>query len=1265
MGAPGNASQKPAFAGATLVFGVPSGRYRLTVRASGHTDASQDLTLGRALSPTPKVTVSLDPSGSGDPGLDPKLAAELESALQARNWKQMADLLDNQNRSTPKNPSHIEAITKALDTLKDQYLTRVQAGPDYLRTLERVDTLAWDKFMGEVQRRRMDMEARCAKESTPQETPSQRAARCKQEAQAFEDRCLGTLPTQHQEEQQRIALGIQELPKAVRALPGTATHRVWFEAVVQLAETFKLPFPYPDPVVPRLSYVSNFPDQDPAGKKKEAPSALKVTIEVPQATVPFGKPITLNASASGGKAPYTYVWSSGGSGSRVTLTPTYAGEWTLVVTATDALGRTGEGSATLRVAPEKTKLVGVVSKVTYGSRASLSVPIPKPETPERTVGSVDASMPETFAHLRKSNFITVMFYGVKIVATPDGEMAPSGAMLWYGKWGVPISWTGDEFFYSGPMSDYFPEGSNWGHYRGAYQLWGKVSPDGTALQSLRLIFKREDDSVLAFELRDLEINRGTDDFAPWMTWLYYAVQNASYADSAELFHTMVKVQDRFALGKNKDGYAVAEHNNQTPLAFGALAELRPFSYSIGFFRAPDLPTASTGSLADVRRKTSDFFQAGSNWARLRPITDEILMQINPKMVNDRLADGLLEIQTGPTGEKELLADGRDTITVKARVKPKTGQPTAAHQAATKGIVFSSEGDGANWLVFGKAEPEIVEGWKVVRVQASTPHSVRSGAAKPPAAFTVRAVAQDKGKPLMQQIKIAVAASPEVAPRRYVWQSTPGLTFSPATSADGRTQVTYERMGPVKIWCETQEEVNGVFHTVGEADQATTNVVAPEFTVAFTPAEGQGRVGQEVRATVTATPAVADSILDFRWSDPPSSNRTERTTNAREIVFKLRDAKPVLLMALARAPKQGDEIAMVSATYTGVVYEVRAWVEEPGNRPMIWDVKKGLVPVPKGQYVVDERIPLRARIEGVSPADVRWAWTVNEGTTLSSPTSQTPTVSRSSAGSIEAKVVALGADNVLLGSADLNLSVIEATGKLASAQLTPKVLPNAGTLTQDNSRPMVDPAQAQAQSEGLVKEGIAHFDQKRYAEAVAALDKAISLTPSDPEAYRRRAMSKRELQDHAGAMADFTKALELDPRNSRAYAGRGVTKTKSGDVSGAMEDFTRAVELDPQYENAFLDRGDLRLKQKDFMGALADADRVIEGNRGSHLHISQTDCGVGIVAIVPGGRPWSTPMGPERITAMMSPAGCYLLTIRPETGNISTATCTITWATARA
>ena len=65
-------------------------------------------------------------------------------------------------------------------------------------------------------------------------------------------------------------------------------------------------------------------------------------------------------------------------------------------------------------------------------------------------------------------------------------------------------------------------------------------------------------------------------------------------------------------------------------------------------------------------------------------------------------------------------------------------------------------------------------------------------------------------------------------------------------------------------------------------------------------------------------------------------------------------------------------------------------------------------------------------------------------------------------------------------------------------------------------------------------GAAMVGLKRDADAVTALDKAVSLGTDHPElAYFNRALAKEGLGDVKGAYLDYRKALEADPKFQRA------------------------------------------------------------------------------------------------------------------------------------
>jgi hypothetical protein len=258
---------------------------------------------------------------------------------------------------------------------------------------------------------------------------------------------------------------------------------------------------------------------------------------------------------------------------------------------------------------------------------------------------------------------------------------------------------------------------------------------------------------------------------------------------------------------------------------------------------------------------------------------------------------------------------------------------------------------------------------------------------------------------------------------FIWQSSPELAFAQGTTSVPSTTVTYDRMGPVKIWAQVLSREGEARTTIGETPQVSATVKAPAFRIVFDPK--QGRVGQEARARIVSEPAVAPDLIDYRWFSPSSSNRMEYADNSGLIGFTVPESGKMDLRVLARVAMHGDEISEITAGYTGGDYQVQVTVQEQGPPPMTWDPKTGgLVKIPQGSQATGARIFLLAKLVGQpQPEAVRWQWTVNEGTFISNDISRTPTVSRNEPGTILAQVEARNAEGQLLGTGNISLPVV--------------------------------------------------------------------------------------------------------------------------------------------------------------------------------------------------------------------------------------------------
>jgi Flp pilus assembly protein TadD len=91
--------------------------------------------------------------------------------------------------------------------------------------------------------------------------------------------------------------------------------------------------------------------------------------------------------------------------------------------------------------------------------------------------------------------------------------------------------------------------------------------------------------------------------------------------------------------------------------------------------------------------------------------------------------------------------------------------------------------------------------------------------------------------------------------------------------------------------------------------------------------------------------------------------------------------------------------------------------------------------------------------------------------------------------------------------------------------------------------------------------------RQFDAAVAELNKAIALAPSESTLYNNLGAALTELGKLDDAIQHFRKALELNPQFAEAYSNLGEALARKGAVKDAIVQFEKAVELDPQHADA--------------------------------------------------------------------------------------------------
>jgi len=95
---------------------------------------------------------------------------------------------------------------------------------------------------------------------------------------------------------------------------------------------------------------------------------------------------------------------------------------------------------------------------------------------------------------------------------------------------------------------------------------------------------------------------------------------------------------------------------------------------------------------------------------------------------------------------------------------------------------------------------------------------------------------------------------------------------------------------------------------------------------------------------------------------------------------------------------------------------------------------------------------------------------------------------------------------------------------------------------------------------------------KYADAVAAYDKAVFIRPGYADAWNNRGVALENLGQYSEAVSSYDKAVTLQPGYADAWFNRGVAFRKMGRYVDAVASYDKAVAINPLYAEAWLNRG---------------------------------------------------------------------------------------------
>jgi tetratricopeptide (TPR) repeat protein len=118
-------------------------------------------------------------------------------------------------------------------------------------------------------------------------------------------------------------------------------------------------------------------------------------------------------------------------------------------------------------------------------------------------------------------------------------------------------------------------------------------------------------------------------------------------------------------------------------------------------------------------------------------------------------------------------------------------------------------------------------------------------------------------------------------------------------------------------------------------------------------------------------------------------------------------------------------------------------------------------------------------------------------------------------------------------------------------------------------------------------GALYLKRERVGEAIADLDRALTLNPRLATAYGDRGIAHRKNGDYELAIADYGEAIRLWPEWHDWYIHRGLVFNMLGRYDDAIADYGTALSLRPRLVNALVARADAYLAKGEYENAISD------------------------------------------------------------------------------
>ncbi|MDB9482653.1 tetratricopeptide repeat protein [Dolichospermum circinale CS-537/05] len=124
-------------------------------------------------------------------------------------------------------------------------------------------------------------------------------------------------------------------------------------------------------------------------------------------------------------------------------------------------------------------------------------------------------------------------------------------------------------------------------------------------------------------------------------------------------------------------------------------------------------------------------------------------------------------------------------------------------------------------------------------------------------------------------------------------------------------------------------------------------------------------------------------------------------------------------------------------------------------------------------------------------------------------------------------------------------------------------------------------------------GVIFFSEKKDTEAITAFDKALKINPDFAQAWKLRGRVLGLLDKHPEALTSFDKAIALSPNQFDLYYWRGLSLAILKRFPESIEAYNQAIKFYPDFQHSYLSRGWSYVNLQKYQQAIDDFTQVIQ------------------------------------------------------------------------